>query len=85
MITKKRKKELKKIASAIFQSEQALQNNLITEEEALNKIEQISEEFSLEEMLFVDNYIIENFLDTEKILWYNIYMIKIVKTIKYTN
>lgn len=68
MITKKRKKELKKIASAIFQSEQALQNNLITEEEALNKIEQISEEFSLEEMLFVDNYIIENFLDTEKIL-----------------
>ncbi len=68
MITKKRKKELKKIASAIFQSEQALQNNLITEEEALNKIEQIAEEFSLEEMLFVDNYIIENFLDTEKIL-----------------
>lgn len=68
MITKKRKKELKKIASAIFQSEQALQNNLITEEEALNKIEQISEEFSLEEMLFVDNYIIENFLDIEKIL-----------------
>ena len=68
MITKKRKKELKKIASAIFQSEQALQNNLITEEEALNKIEQISEEFSLEEILFVDDYIIENFLDTEKIL-----------------
>lgn len=68
MITKKRKKELKKIASAIFQSEQALQNNLITEEDALNKIEQIAEEFSLEEMLFVDNYIIENFLDTEKIL-----------------
>ena len=67
-MTKKRKKELKEIAFAIFQAEQALQNNLTTEEDALNNIEKIANELSLEEVLFVDNYIIENFLDTEKIL-----------------
>lgn len=67
-MTKKRKKELKEIAFAIFQAEQALQNNLTTEEDALNNIEKIANELSLEEILFVDNYIIENFLDTEKIL-----------------
>ena len=78
-MTKKRKKELKEIAFAIFQAEQALQNNLTTEEDTLNNIEKIANELSLEEILFVDNYIIENFLDTEKILLYNIYMIKIVK------
>lgn len=68
MITKKRKKELKEIAFAIFQAEQALQNNLTTEEDTLNNIEKIANELSLEEILFVDDYIIENFLDTEKIL-----------------
>ena len=67
-MTKKRKKELKEIAFAIFQAEQALQNNLTTEEDALNNIEKIANELSLEEILFVDGYIIENFLDTEKIL-----------------
>lgn len=67
-MTKKRKKELKEIAFAIFQAEQALQNNLTTEEDALNNIEKIANELSLEEILFVDDYIIENFLDTEKIL-----------------
>lgn len=67
-MTKKRKKELKEIAFAIFQAEQSLQNNLTTEEDVLNKIEKIANELSLEEILFVDNYIIENFLDTEKIL-----------------
>lgn len=67
-MTKKRKKELKEIAFAIFQAEQSLQNNLTTEEDALNNIEKIANELSLEEILFVDNYIIENFLDTEKIL-----------------
>lgn len=67
-MTKKRKKELKEIAFAIFQAEQALQNNLTTEEDTLNNIEKIANELSLEEILFVDNYIIENFLDTEKIL-----------------
>lgn len=68
MITKKRKKELKEIAFAIFQAEQSLQNNLTTEEDTLNNIEKIANELSLEEILFVDDYIIENFLDTEKIL-----------------
>ena len=67
-MTKKRKKELKEIAFAIFQAEQALQNNLTTEEDALNNIEKIANELSLEEILFVDDYVIENFLDTEKIL-----------------
>lgn len=67
-MTKKRKKELKEIAFAIFQAEQSLQNNLTTEEDTLNNIEKIANELSLEEILFVDNYIIENFLDTEKIL-----------------
>lgn len=67
-MTKKRKKELKEIAFAIFQTEQALQNNLTTEEDTLNNIEKIANELSLEEILFVDDYIIENFLDTEKIL-----------------
>lgn len=67
-MTKKRKKELKEIAFAIFQAEQALQNNLTTEEDTLNNIEKIANELSLEEILFVDDYIIENFLDTEKIL-----------------
>ena len=67
-MTKKRKKELKEVAFAIFQAEQALQNNLTTEEDTLNNIEKIANELSLEEILFVDNYIIENFLDTEKIL-----------------
>ena len=67
-MTKKRKKELKEIAFAIFQAEQALQNNLTTEEDALNNIEKIANELSLEEILFVDDYIIEHFLDTEKIL-----------------
>ena len=67
-MTKKRKKELKEIAFAIFQAEQSLQNNLTTEEDALNNIEKIANELSLEEILFVDDYIIENFLDTEKIL-----------------
>ena len=67
-MTKKRKKELKEIAFAIFQAEQALQNNLTTEEDTLNDIEKIANELSLEEILFVDDYIIENFLDTEKIL-----------------
>ena len=65
---KKRKKELKEIAFAIFQAEQSLQNNLTTEEDTLNNIEKIANELSLEEILFVDDYIIENFLDTEKIL-----------------
>ena len=67
-MTKKRKKELKEIAFAIFQAEQALQNNLTTEEDTINNIEKIANELSLEEILFVDDYIIENFLDTEKIL-----------------
>ena len=67
-MTKKRKKELKEIALAIFQAEQSLQNNLTTEEDTLNNIEKIANELSLEEILFVDDYIIENFLDTEKIL-----------------
>ena len=67
-MTKKRKKELKEIAFAIFQAEQALQNNLTTEKDTLNNIEKIANELSLEEILFVDDYIIENFLDTEKIL-----------------
>ena len=67
-MTKKRKKELKEIAFAIFQAEQALQNTLTTEEDTLNNIEKIANELSLEEILFVDDYIIENFLDTEKIL-----------------
>lgn len=67
-MTKKRKKELKEIAFAIFQAEQSLQNNLTTEEDTLNNIEKIANELSLEEILFVDDYIIENFLDTEKIL-----------------
>ena len=67
-MTKKRKKELKEIAFAIFQAEQALQNNLTTEEDTLNNIEKIANELSLEEILYVDDYIIENFLDTEKIL-----------------
>ena len=67
-MTKKRKKELKEIAFAIFQAEQALQNNSTTEEDTLNNIEKIANELSLEEILFVDDYIIENFLDTEKIL-----------------
>ena len=67
-MTKKRKKELKEIALAIFQAEQSLQNNLTTEEDTLNNIEKIANELSLEEILFVDNYIVENFLDTEKIL-----------------
>ena len=67
-MTKKRKKELKEIAFVIFQAEQALQNNLTTEEDTLNNIEKIANELSLEEILFVDDYIIENFLDTEKIL-----------------
>ena len=67
-MTKKRKKELKEIAFAIFQAEQALQNNLTTEEDTLNNIEKIANELSLEEILFVDDYIIENFLDTEKII-----------------
>ena len=67
-MTKKRKKELKEIAFAIFQADQALQNNLTTEEDTLNNIEKIANELSLEEILFVDDYIIENFLDTEKIL-----------------
>lgn len=67
-MTKKRKKELKEIAFAILQAEQSLQNNLTTEEDTLNNIEKIANELSLEEILFVDDYIIENFLDTEKIL-----------------
>ena len=67
-MTKKRKKELKEIAFAIFQAEQSLQNNVTTEEDTLNNIEKIANELSLEEILFVDDYIIENFLDTEKIL-----------------
>ena len=67
-MTKKRKKELKEIAFAIFQAEQSLQNNLTTEEDTLNNIEKIANELSLEEILFVDDYVIENFLDTEKIL-----------------
>lgn len=67
-MTKKRKKELQEIAFAIFQAEQSLQNNLTTEEDTLNNIEKIANELSLEEILFVDDYIIENFLDTEKIL-----------------
>ena len=67
-MTKKRKKELKEIAFAIFQAEQSLQNNLTTEEDTLNNIEKIANERSLEEILFVDDYIIENFHDTEKIL-----------------
>ena len=67
-MTKKRKKELKEIAFAIFQAEQSLQNNLTTEEDTINNIEKIANELSLEEILFVDDYIIENFLDTEKIL-----------------
>ena len=67
-MTKKRKKELKEIAFAIFQAEKSLQNNLTTEEDTLNNIEKIANELSLEEILFVDDYIIENFLDTEKIL-----------------
>ena len=67
-MTKKKKKELKEIAFAIFQAEQSLQNNLTTEEDTLNNIEKIANELSLEEILFVDDYIIENFLDTEKIL-----------------
>ena len=67
-MTKKRKKELKEIAFAIFQAEQSLQNNLTTEEDTLNNIEKIANELYLEEILFVDDYIIENFLDTEKIL-----------------
>ena len=40
-MTKKRKKELKEIAFAIFQAEQSLQNNLTTEEDTLNNIEKI--------------------------------------------
>ena len=67
-MTKKRKKELKEIAFAIFQAEQALQNNLTTEEDTLNNIEKIANELSLEEILFVDDYFIEYFLDTEIIL-----------------
>ena len=55
-MTKKRKKELKEIAFAIFQAEQSLQNNLTTEEDTLNNIEKIANELSLEEILFVDDY-----------------------------